>query len=201
MSLRLCSEADQLFLEWIDLNSKLRVDLEWKPRKQVGQKSDLLKRALGSIKAPGLIYDATGGLLRDAHHFVQLGFSVKAFERQSLLAEALKKAPHAPEIEVIAGDFCKLAQSMPKPDVVYLDPMFPAKTKSALSGKESQLLQKICEFPSADEEVKLLDTALSVAKKRVIVKRPLRAPPLASREPHHMIQGKTVRYDVYLNLM
>ena len=55
-------------------------------------------------------------------------------------------------------------------DVVYLDPMYPHKQKSALVKKEMRVFQHLVGADlDADE---LLLPALQLAKKRVVVKRP-----------------------------
>ncbi|MEL7401451.1 MAG: class I SAM-dependent methyltransferase, partial [Pseudomonadota bacterium] len=50
--------------------------------------------------------------------------------------------------------------------------------------------------PDADE---LLSAALSVARYRVAVKRPAKAPFLADTKPTYQLEGKTSRYDIYVN--
>jgi 16S rRNA (guanine1516-N2)-methyltransferase len=83
-----------------------------------------------------------------------------------------------------------------KPEVVYLDPMFPHKKKSALVKKEMRLFQQLL---GADEDADaLLEPALSLAQKRVVVKRPNDAPFLANKEPSMAIRSKKHRFDVYL---
>ena len=82
-------------------------------------------------------------------------------------------------------------------DVIYLDPMFPARDKSAAVKKEMALFQLLLEGHE-DAGLGLLPWALGCDPSRVVVKRPLRAPPLEDREPSHRIIGKAVRYDVYV---
>ena len=80
-----------------------------------------------------------------------------------------------------------------KPDIILLDPMFPAREKSALIKKKFQLLQRL-EQPCTDEEA-LLNAALSVHPHKLIIKRPLKGAYLASRKPDYSIKGKAIRYD------
>lgn len=80
------------------------------------------------------------------------------------------------------------------PDVVYLDPMFPARTKSAAVKKKFQLLHRL-ETPCANE-FELMEAALAAKPRKVVVKRPIKAPVLAGVRPSHSISGKAVRYDV-----
>ena len=80
-----------------------------------------------------------------------------------------------------------------KPDVVYLDPMFPLRTKSGLVKKKFQLIHEL-EKPCEDEK-ELLEAALSAALVRVVIKRPLKGECLAGVKPDYSIEGSTVRYD------
>ena len=80
------------------------------------------------------------------------------------------------------------------PDVVYLDPMFPGRTKSAAVKKKFQLLHHL-EQPCADEET-LVEAALAVHPRKVVIKRPVKGPLLAGVKPSYQLAGKAVRYDV-----
>jgi 16S rRNA (guanine1516-N2)-methyltransferase len=81
-------------------------------------------------------------------------------------------------------------------DVVYLDPMFPHKKKSALVKKEMRVFQSVV---GADLDAdKLLDAALNAARYRVVVKRPDYAPFLNDKKPTMSIKTKKNRFDVYV---
>ena len=80
------------------------------------------------------------------------------------------------------------------PDVVYLDPMFPERTKSAAVKKKFQLLHHL-EQPCADEET-LVEAALAARPRKVVIKRPVKGPLLAGVKPSYQLAGKAVRYDV-----
>ena len=82
------------------------------------------------------------------------------------------------------------------PDVVYLDPMFPERRKSAAVKKKFQLIHHL-EAPCQDEDA-LLAAAISAAPRKVVVKRPAKGPNLAGVKPSHSLAGKAVRYDVIL---
>ena len=187
-------------------------------RKQ--QKKELLVRAVGGKGGASLnVIDATGGLGRDSFLLAAAGHQVCIFERQpvvaALLADGLERAAAHPEtaeitqrIQLKAGDAVPALEAMQeigageadgngeRVDVVYLDPMFPERRKSALVKKELQLLQLLAQPDSAPE--KLLTAALQVAGQRVVVKRPIKAPFLTDRSPSHSLTGKTVRFDVYM---
>lgn len=85
--------------------------------------------------------------------------------------------------------------SLDAPDVVYLDPMYPAAPKSALSKIEMRLLRSIVGNDADANE--LMDPARAAARKRVVVKRHRRAAPLAPR-PSYQLSDKSTRYDIYL---
>ena len=80
------------------------------------------------------------------------------------------------------------------PDVVYLDPMFPERTKSAAVKKKFQLLHHL-EQPCADEET-LVEAALAPHPRKVVIKRPVKGALLAGVKPSYQLAGKAVRYDV-----
>ena len=94
-----------------------------------------------------------------------------------------KEQPKEPENEVW------------RPDIVYVDPMFPLRKKSAKVKKEMQAFHAIVGTdPDADD---LLANALAVAQYRVVVKRPAGAGFLAETKPNYSLEGKSTRYDIY----
>ncbi len=82
------------------------------------------------------------------------------------------------------------------PDVIFLDPMFPERQKSAMIKKKMQLLQKL-ESPCTDER-ELLEAAMAVRPRKVVVKRPLKGPYLAGLRPDYSISGKAIRCDCFV---
>jgi 16S rRNA (guanine1516-N2)-methyltransferase len=82
------------------------------------------------------------------------------------------------------------------PDVIYLDPMFPERKKSALVKKDMQILQRL--LGKEEKDAALLETALNCARERVVVKRPINAPCLTGAKPATSILSKKTRYDIYL---
>ena len=149
--------------------------------------------------------DATAGLGEDSLLLAAAGFEVLMFERNpviaTLLRDALERAAAMPELEAIvarmtlveADSVTALHSLDEEPDVVLLDPMFPAKRKDAAVKKKLQLLQRL-ELP-CDDESALFDAALAANPRKVIVKRPVKGPYLAGRAPSYSLSGKAVRYD------
>ena len=150
--------------------------------------------------------DATAGLGEDALLLAAAGFEVTLCERDpviaALLADALARAAAderlaavVARMHLVAGDSIGLLQGLEaRPDVVYLDPMFPERRKRAATNKKLQLFQQL-ERPCEDEE-ELMHAALAARPRKVVVKRPLKGPHLAGVKPSSSLAGKVVRYDV-----
>lgn len=155
------------------------------------------------------ILDATSGLGGDSFVLACLGCKVTMYERSPILAALLEdgmarglRDPRTAEIigqrmHLIHGDSCIGLQSGATPPyTVYLDPMYPHSTKSALNRKEMRMIRDIVgDDPDGGE---LLATALAHAGNRVVVKRPKGAEHLDNRVPSHKIVMKNSRFDVYL---
>ena len=150
--------------------------------------------------------DATAGLGEDSLLLAAAGFTVTMFEQDpviaALLRDALERAADDPRLsgivgrmELVEGDSVFGLRALGfSPDVVFLDPMFPERTKSAAVKKKFQLLHHL-ERP-CDNEGELLDVALAARPRKVVVKRPRKGPWLAGAKPSHSVAGKAVRYDV-----
>ncbi|WP_174783905.1 class I SAM-dependent methyltransferase [Endozoicomonas acroporae] len=177
-------------------------------RKFGGGKGQDIAKAVGLNKGvkPSVL-DATGGLGRDSFVLASLGCNVTLIERSpvvaALLADGLRRAlgdsvvaPIAQQMSLLPGNAIELMQASDnKYDVVYLDPMFPHREKSALVKKEMRLFQDLLgDDPDADQ---LLQPALDLARYRVVVKRPRLAPDLNGRAPTYRLEGKACRYDIY----
>ena len=176
--------------------------------------NELLGRAVGVGKKPVLrVLDATAGLGRDSFVLADLGCSVLMTEREPVVAALLRSGmlsalgANDPWLLQVVGrmslsrvDAQDLAPDMvASMDVIYLDPMFPGRVKSAAVKKEMALFQLLLQgTAAADDADALLLWALQQPVARVVVKRPPKAPSLAGQVPSHNIGGKAVRYDVYV---
>lgn len=159
---------------------------------------------------PLTVVDATAGLGRDAFVLASLGARVHLIERSpvvaALLADGIGRALADPEtaeaagrMTLHAGEAAELLPSLCQqvtPEAVYLDPMYPeAGTKGEVK-KEMQLLRRLL---GPDPDIAgLFATALGCAR-RVVVKRPRRAPALPGAKPNHVLEGRSTRFDVYLS--
>ena len=175
------------------------------PAHEMLVKTAKIKNADGPLVA----VDATAGLGEDSILLAAAGFHVTMFEKNpvihALLTDALDRAADVPELaEIVSRMQLRHADSIEgmknldfAPDVILLDPMFPARQKSALVKKKLQMIQKL-EFPCIDEGEMIL-SAMGAGPKKLIIKRPPKGPYLAGIKPDHSIEGKAVRFDCIVN--
>lgn len=185
--------------------------IAWRRSHGGGRKQQIAKACGLKHNWQPSILDATGGLGRDASELRNLGCRLRLIERSpyvaALLQDAITRAAsHHETQELFAHDFQlfqgqanELIQQLSaeqQPDIIYLDPMFPPRNKSAAVKKEMRLVKLLVgEDLDADE---LLPLALQHAKYRVVVKRPSYAPYLNQQKPSMSIESKANRFDVYV---
>lgn len=180
-------------------------------RKFGGGRGEAVAKAVG-IKGNYLptVIDATAGLGRDAFVLASIGCKVLLVERNpivaALLEDGLARAYADPEIggfmqeRMILADernISLLDAEQQAADVVYLDPMYPHKQKSALVKKEMRVFQHLVGADLDSDD--FFAPAKSLARKRVVVKRPDYAPFLAEQKPDFSQTTKNHRFDVYLS--
>lgn len=166
-----------------------------------GIKSEIISKALGAGKYGLQVLDLSAGLGIDAVFLSQLGYNVIALERNPLIFLCLENAlKHNSQVKVkfIFGDAQKLIKDIEflknKFDVVYFDPMFPQKNKSALPKQEMVFFKSLVGEDSDAADV--LQQVLCLPHiKRVAVKRSIKAPELL--KPMTQVKGKLVRFDIY----
>ena len=168
-----------------------------------------LGRAIGvkGDKRPK-VFDATAGLGRDAFVLADLGCSVTLSEQSAPLCYLLEQARElalmsandkvveaVSRMRVLRGD--SRQQAVEGFDVIYIDPMFPERGKTAAVKKDLATvpaLQAHSSVANAPED--LVVWAMAQPVERVVIKRPVKAPVLGTVKPSHSITGKTVRFDV-----
>lgn len=219
VSLALVCDSSGLSLRPLDGSSgDIRVDfLAGANRHRLnfgGGKGQQLAKAVGldHSKFSPHIADLTAGLGRDAFAMASLGARVSMVERHpvvhALLADGLARAQQAPDkapavaaiidrLSCVAGEgeAALREERIAPPDIIYLDPMFPPRSKSAKVKKEMQIFHRLIGFDDNGE--KLLAAALEYARYRVVVKRPLHAPSLGGEKPALSLRGKSIRFDLY----
>jgi 16S rRNA (guanine1516-N2)-methyltransferase len=200
------------------------------------------KRSARDGQDGAIVYDLTAGFGQDSLVLALNGASkVYMVERDPIVAALLEDALRrvnlvsssqtskssqnelacflSERLRLKVGDAKEIVKCMaeskdvPQADVVYLDPMFPPRTKSAAVKKGMQILHGLLDTQQPDEESlnerileekQLLEAALQIARVRVVVKRPVRALPLGGEGsmapwPSYAVQGSTNRWDVYIN--
>jgi 16S rRNA (guanine1516-N2)-methyltransferase len=213
--MELALTTQRLELRYPNLGSPIFVDfvkgtMGYRLRRE-GRKQQPLARAIG---LKGSIYpdvlDATAGLGRDAFVLASLGCRMLLVEQSpiigTLLEDGLERARQAPETALVAAritliqansiDWMGKLKAHDFPEVVYLDPMYPERSKSALVKKEMRLLRALI---GKDENAPLLlKAALECARRRVVVKRPRLAPVIEGPKPNFTLESKNTRFDIYL---
>lgn len=176
-----------------------------------GGKGQQLAKAVGmqgSVRPS--ILDLTAGLGSDAFVLASLGCAVSMVERQPVVRALLKDGLARAELDIDVGDIVASMNLKPgdalsmmdswhgiAPQVIYLDPMFPHSGKSAQVKKEMAIFRELVgSDPDADL---LLAKALALASHRVVVKRPRIAPDLDQHKPMYRLEGKSNRFDIYVN--
>ncbi|MDZ5603539.1 class I SAM-dependent methyltransferase [Pseudomonas sp. RP23018S] len=174
-----------------------------------GGSGQMIAKAVGI--AQGIrptVLDATAGLGKDAFVLASLGCSMTLIERQPLIAALLEDglsrarlvaevAPIVERMRLLTGNAIEHMQHWQgeAPQVIYLDPMFPHRDKSALVKKEMRVFRPL--VGDDQDAPALLAAALALATHRVVVKRPRKAPIIEGAKPSHSIDGKSSRYDIY----
>lgn len=173
------------------------------------RRNEAIARAVGiGKKRPLTVVDATAGLGKDSFILATLGCSVIMLERSPIMAllleDGLRRAAETAALAEIAArmrfetaeacEWIKHRQPLCN-HVVYLDPMFPSKSGSALSRGDMQFMQEII---GSDEEFgELFACARASGADRVVLKRPLRAKG-ESEKPTFSLMGKASRFDVFI---
>ena len=178
-----------------------------------GGRGQAIAKAIGlkSGITPSVL-DATAGLAGDAFILATLGCPMTLIERSpvifALIENAVERASLNEKFTPILNQGFKLinqdaidyisdrlTSKDTSPDVIYIDPMYPDRKKSALVKKDMQILQRL--HDKDEQASELLETALLYTRKRVVVKRPVHAETLNDRKPSTCIKSKKTRYDVY----
>lgn len=174
--------------------------VDWGSCQQRSGKDNLVATIPGNCATA---HDWTAGLGQDAQVLARHVPSVTLFERNPIVAALLQDGLRRARVNVdlVVGDSQECDNR--RPDLIYLDPMFPPRTKQASVKKNMQLLHALLDTQDSDEEARyqqearLLDSALDHAIQRVVVKRPSHSEPLGGHTPSFVVKGAISRWDVY----
>jgi len=172
-------------------------------------KSEMLLKAAKLKNIDGIphVLDATAGMGEDSFILAAAGARVELFEKDPIIALLLTDAINRAKSDVKCAHIAErmtvhetdsisyMKNTKEEFDIVYLDPMFPDRNKSALIKKKFQLIGQI-EAPATDG-VSLLSAAIDLKPMRIIVKRPLKGEILGDVKPHYSLKGKAIRYDCF----
>ncbi len=195
------------------LSTKLSLNLDFRQgnyryRQQAIGKEPLLNAVKIQKKLPKTLIDATPGVLKDSFMLANRGIQITAIERNPLLYIMVRKAlshinsntnslTNSIIIDYHFGDAKDLLPNF-HADIIYLDPMYPAKRKSAQVKKEMQILHQVIGTDSDSDDL------FHIAKQqstRLVIKRPSYATPIADSKPSFSYstdkRGAT-RFDIYL---
>ena len=206
---------DESGLALVSDNMKLYGDFS-KSIKRLKQSNLQKEMLIHAVKIKGekeklIAIDATAGLGEDSILLAAYGYNVELYEKNPIISELLKdameRAEKISELKDIIGrmkvhneDSIIAMQNLKyKPDIILLDPMFPERTKSALIKKKFQILHKI-ENPCSDEN-EMLSSAIKANPKKLVIKRPLKGEYLAGVKPDYSLKGSSIRYDCIINLL
>lgn len=176
-------------------------------RQHLSLRKEALSKALGLKSTSKVkILDATAGLAQDSFILACLGFEVTLIERSpvihALIMDGIQRAVNdaaVKRLHLIHADaisWMKQCSESQRPDLIYLDPMFPERKKTALVKHEMRIFHDIVgDDLDADE---LLAAALACARQRVVVKRSRLAESLAGPKPSYCLKGRSSRFDVYI---
>nr|WP_315041258.1 class I SAM-dependent methyltransferase [uncultured Moraxella sp.] len=202
-------DNDELFL----IADGMKVNPNWQSLTnrivKAGKKTENLLK-IAKLQNDMQVIDCTAGFGHDSLILASTGASVAMIEQNPLMFLLLQceyqKQLNNPNWQKLLGrislNFGKsvdILPTLPKADVIYLDPMFPQDSYKSAVGKTMQILHFIENPPSFDDEMGLLNSAKNGLKTngRVIVKRPKSAPFLANLTPIDSLTNDVVRFDVY----
>lgn len=177
-----------------------------------GGQGQMIAKAVGlKSGVRPMVLDATAGLGGDAFVLASLGCELTLLEASPWVAELLEAAlieaqgaDELPDIQTVAQrmrlyktDAITWLKQHDESvaDVIYLDPMYPHRDKSALVKKEMRAFHEL--LGVADNNAELLAQALNKARYRVVVKRPRKGEAIAGPAPNLVLEGKSSRYDIY----
>ena len=214
--LQLVFDHDRAFLFDASLDTAIDVDFVegvLAHRQQFGGgRGQAIARAVGLKRGRNpSVLDITAGLARDAYVLASLGCTLTLVERSpvlfTLVEDGIRRGMTDSAATSVLKNFMNLVNAdsvlymehmdtETRPDVIYIDPMYPERKKSALVKKDMQILQRL--LGKDQDAEKLLNTAMKCASDRVVVKRPLHAEPVGNLKPDTSISSKKTRYDIYL---
>ncbi|CAL4324691.1 class I SAM-dependent methyltransferase [Buchnera aphidicola] len=188
---------------WVDFNykkfQKYKKDKKIKIIQTLGIKKNYIPHVL----------DSTAGVGKDSFIFFSHGCKVTMVEKNPILSillyDGLYRGFQNHKIGILMKKNIQLIYNTSnnlkkikilKPDVIYLDPMFPQKKKKSLPKKNMQTIQKLI-GNDTDSHI-LFQQCKQFAKNRIVVKRKMTSKYISNDLPDFNIKTKKHRFDIYL---
>lgn len=206
------NDKNQLELYSAELNQSITVDFtasdiknKIDPQKA---KPAIIKAIEGRTNQTLKVLDGTAGLGSESFVIAARGHTVTSIEKSeviyTLLLDGLNRAKSTEAIQKYGNNISLnffdtvhfLVHTTEMFDVIYLDPMFPERKKSAKVKKGMQTLQLLLGHSNLDEK-KLFDLAINHSKK-LVIKRAINNPYFADKKPTNSLKGKSNRFDIYV---
>ena len=170
--------------------------LDYRDLESRSSRTSLLARACTAAARPA-VADLMAGWGTDGLSLALRGCAVTLVERAPIVWAMLDE--FVTRLGLPATVVCATAEQWcedhPKAvEVAYLDPMFPARRKTALPGKRMQYLRDVA-WQGDTPLSRQIQLAQRAARDRVVVKRRARQPPVLA--PGWRFRGRRVRFDVY----
>jgi 16S rRNA (guanine1516-N2)-methyltransferase len=166
---------------------------------------ELLIQAIKIKPTPDiLIIDATAGFAKDSVLLGLYGYKVLMLEQNPILATIVHYAMNnriipAENLQLIFTNSLNYFKTNPNIHsyAIYLDPMFKKQDK-ALAKKDMQIIQLLTK-DDTNLDTELFKLAYPLCKKLIVKRDNKQAILVPAPLPTYSKQGKTIRYDVYVN--
>lgn len=169
---------------------------------------DVVKAIEGKSKDKLKVADLTAGLGIDSFTLASCGHTLYAVEQNPmvywLLYDGLQRAKQDPQspahrITLWHGNNINFIDKLNQLDidVIYLDPMFPERKKSAKVKKNMQLLHQVVGHQISQDDALLAQMLKIKPCKKIVVKRPAKGDFLNHSKPTSQRIGKSSRFDIY----
>lgn len=207
------NQKGQMILAKVENKDILKVACDWQSLQsrivKAGKKSETLLK-VAKLQNTMQVIDCTAGFGHDSLILASTGANVAMIEQNPLIFLLLKleyqfmlNNPNwqklLTRITLFHGKSETVLATLPKADVIYLDPMFPDNSYKSAVNKNMQFLHEIVSPPSLDDEQNLLQIAKNTLNKngKILVKRPKSAPFFANCEPIDSMGNDVIRFDEY----
>lgn len=151
-----------------------------------------------------LIIDATAGFAKDSVLLGLYGYKVLMLEQNPILATIVYYAINnriipADNLQLIFTNSLDYFKANPNIQsyAIYLDPMFKKQDK-ALAKKDMQIIQLLTN-DDINSDSELFKLAYPLCKKLIVKRDNKQAVLVPAPLPAYSKQGKTIRYDIYIN--